>query len=73
MALAEELHESCSASVLDGADIVYIARAQTNRIMTISLTVGTRSSVPPRWAASCWPRYRTTGSASSSPAPASSR
>jgi len=42
MALAEELHESCSASVLDGADIVYIARAQTNRIMTISLTVGTR-------------------------------
>ncbi|HKA68322.1 MAG TPA: IclR family transcriptional regulator C-terminal domain-containing protein [Actinomycetes bacterium] len=42
VALAEELHESCSASVLDGADIVYIARAQTNRIMTISLTVGTR-------------------------------
>lgn len=40
--LAEELHESCSASVLDGSDIVYVARASTNRIMTISLSVGTR-------------------------------
>jgi IclR family transcriptional regulator, pca regulon regulatory protein len=42
LALAEELHESCSASVLDGHDIVYVARAQTNRIMTIALAVGTR-------------------------------
>jgi IclR family pca regulon transcriptional regulator len=42
IALAEELHESCSASVLDGQDIVYVARAQTNRIMTIALAVGTR-------------------------------
>jgi IclR family transcriptional regulator, pca regulon regulatory protein len=41
-ALAEELHESCSASVLDGDDIVYVARASTNRIMTIGLSVGTR-------------------------------
>lgn len=40
--LATELHESCSASVLDGDDIVYVARAATNRIMTISLSVGTR-------------------------------
>ncbi len=40
--LAEELHESCSASVLDGDEIVYVARAQTNRIMTIALAVGTR-------------------------------
>lgn len=38
--LAEELHESCSASVLDGEDIVYVARASTNRIMTIGLSVG---------------------------------
>jgi IclR family transcriptional regulator, pca regulon regulatory protein len=28
--------------VLDGGDIVYVARAQTNRIMTIALAVGTR-------------------------------
>lgn len=40
--LAEELHESCSASVLDDDDIVYVARASTNRIMTIGLSVGTR-------------------------------
>jgi IclR family pca regulon transcriptional regulator len=43
--LAEELHESCSVSVLDGDDLVYVARASANRIMTISLTVGTR--LPP--------------------------
>jgi IclR family pca regulon transcriptional regulator len=43
--LAEELHESCSGSVLDGDDIVYVARASANRIMTIALTVGTR--LPP--------------------------
>ncbi|HET9778989.1 MAG TPA: IclR family transcriptional regulator C-terminal domain-containing protein [Propionibacteriaceae bacterium] len=41
-ALANEVHESCSASVLDGFDIVYVARAATQRIMTISLAVGTR-------------------------------
>jgi IclR family pca regulon transcriptional regulator len=40
--LAKEVHESCSASVLDGFDIVYVARAATKRIMTISLSVGTR-------------------------------
>jgi len=40
--LAEQLHESCSASVLDGEDIVYVARSSTNRIMTIGLSVGTR-------------------------------
>ncbi|RZS59407.1 IclR family transcriptional regulator [Microcella putealis] len=38
----EELHESCSASVLDGDSIVYIARAPTARIMSINLAVGTR-------------------------------
>jgi IclR family pca regulon transcriptional regulator len=40
--LAERMHESCSASVLDGDDIVYVARASTNRIMTIGLSVGAR-------------------------------
>src|SRR5262245_43890525 len=43
--LAEALHESCSVSVLDGDDLVYVARASANRIMTIALTVGTR--LPP--------------------------
>jgi IclR family pca regulon transcriptional regulator len=40
--LAEELHESASASVLEFPDIIYVARAATNRVMTIGLTVGTR-------------------------------
>ena len=40
--LANDVHESCSVSVLDGFDIVYVARAATQRIMTISLSVGTR-------------------------------
>ena len=40
--LSSRLHESCSASVLDGGDIIYTARAATNRIMTIGLSVGRR-------------------------------
>ena len=40
--LAEELHESVSASVLEFPDIIYVARASTNRVMTIGLTVGTK-------------------------------
>lgn len=40
--LSEELHESVSASVLEYPDIVYVARASTNRVMTIGLTVGTK-------------------------------
>lgn len=43
--LAKDLHESCSVSVLDGDDLVYVARASANRIMTVALTVGTR--LPP--------------------------
>jgi IclR family transcriptional regulator, pca regulon regulatory protein len=37
-----ETKESSSASVLDGDEIVYIARVQTRRIMSISLNIGTR-------------------------------
>jgi IclR family pca regulon transcriptional regulator len=37
-----EVHESCSVSVLDGADIVYVARVPTKRIMTVVIDVGTR-------------------------------
>jgi IclR family pca regulon transcriptional regulator len=40
--LAEQLHESCSASVLDDDEIVYVARVPTKRIMTINLVVGSR-------------------------------
>jgi IclR family pca regulon transcriptional regulator len=36
------LHESCSVSVLDGSDIVYVARVPTKRIMTVNLAVGSR-------------------------------
>jgi IclR family transcriptional regulator, pca regulon regulatory protein len=45
--LADVVHESCSASVLDGFDIIYVARAATKRIMTISLSVGTRLPAHP--------------------------
>lgn len=40
--LAAEIDESSSVSVLDGEDVVYIARAQARRIMTIDIAVGTR-------------------------------
>src|SRR5690349_12802465 len=41
-ALADQVHESASVSVLDGADIVYVARVPTRRIMAVSISVGTR-------------------------------
>jgi IclR family pca regulon transcriptional regulator len=40
--LVEEVHESCSASVLDDVDIVYVLRVPTHKIMTINLGVGSR-------------------------------
>jgi IclR family transcriptional regulator, pca regulon regulatory protein len=40
--LVDQVHESSSVSVLDGADVVYVARVATRRIMTVSITVGTR-------------------------------
>ena len=36
-ALSEQVHESVSVAVLDGDEIVYVARVPTKRIMTISL------------------------------------
>jgi IclR family pca regulon transcriptional regulator len=41
-ALSEQVHESVSASVLDGFEIVYVARVPTKRIMAISLSLGSR-------------------------------
>lgn len=40
--LVERVHESSSVAVLDGTEIVYVARVPTKRIMTISLGLGSR-------------------------------
>ena len=40
--LSRDVDESVSAAVLDGADIVYIARVPTRRIMSVRITIGTR-------------------------------
>jgi IclR family transcriptional regulator, pca regulon regulatory protein len=40
--LVAEVHESSSVSVLDGADVVYVARVPTSRIMRVAISVGTR-------------------------------
>ncbi len=40
--LAEATGESASASILDGTDVVYIARASQKRVVSISLGVGSR-------------------------------
>ncbi|WP_207842904.1 IclR family transcriptional regulator domain-containing protein [Williamsia soli] len=41
-ALAARVHESASVSILDGDDVVYVARVPVSRIMTVSITIGTR-------------------------------
>lgn len=40
--LVADVDESSSVSVLDGGDVVYVARVPTRRIMRIAITVGTR-------------------------------
>ena len=40
--LVAAVHESSSVSVLDGDHVVYVARVPTRRIMTVSISVGTR-------------------------------
>jgi IclR family transcriptional regulator, pca regulon regulatory protein len=40
--VSERLHESSSLAVLEGSEIVYVARAATRRILSISLSVGSR-------------------------------
>ncbi|MDO8337551.1 MAG: IclR family transcriptional regulator C-terminal domain-containing protein [Microcella sp.] len=47
--LSHELDESTSLAVLDGTDVVYVARVPTRRIMSVSITIGTRF---PAWATS---------------------
>ena len=41
-ALSEKVGQSASASVLDGAEIVYVARAAQRRVMSINLMAGSR-------------------------------
>ncbi len=40
--LVDKVHESCSVSVLDGTEIVYVLRVPTRKIMTINLSIGSR-------------------------------
>ena len=40
--LSEQFHESCSAAILEGTEIVYVARIPAGRIMSVTLAVGTR-------------------------------
>lgn len=40
--LVERVQESSSVSVLDGDDVVYVARVPTRRIMSVTISVGTR-------------------------------
>jgi IclR family pca regulon transcriptional regulator len=40
--LVQEVHESSSIAVLDGDDVVYVARVPTSRIMRVAINVGTR-------------------------------
>lgn len=40
--LTEQIGQSCSVSILDGAEIVYLARAAQKRVMSIGLMPGTR-------------------------------
>lgn len=40
--VSNRLHESSSIAILDGDEILYIARASTTRIMTIDLDIGSR-------------------------------
>lgn len=44
--LSATLNESSAVCVLDGFDVVYVARVQVRRIMAITITVGSRMSAP---------------------------
>lgn len=46
-ALTDRVHESCSAAVLDGLDVVYVLRVHTHKIMSTNLAVGSR--LPAFW------------------------
>jgi IclR family pca regulon transcriptional regulator len=41
-ALVHQVHESASVAVLDGTDIRYVGRVASSRIMSVTITLGTR-------------------------------
>ena len=64
-ALVDQVQESSSASVLDGDDIVYVARVPTSRLMTVSAGLGKPCPpTPPRWDGCSWPASTRTASTS---------
>lgn len=40
--IRDRLHESCSLGVMDGDEVLYVARSETKRIISVSLRVGSR-------------------------------
>jgi IclR family pca regulon transcriptional regulator len=40
--LSERVHESCSAAILEGTEIIHVARIPAHRIMSAALAVGSR-------------------------------
>jgi IclR family pca regulon transcriptional regulator len=40
--VSAQIHESCSLAVLDGDDVVYLARAAARRIVSLEIAVGSR-------------------------------
>jgi IclR family pca regulon transcriptional regulator len=48
-ALAERVHESCSLGVLEGTEVVYMQRVAVNKLMSVSLGIGSRL---PAWCTS---------------------
>jgi hypothetical protein len=50
--LAHQVNESCSMAVLDGRDIVYVARVSVRKVMTVSLAAGHGSRLL-TWMAAC--------------------
>lgn len=40
--LTDRVHQSASVTVLDGSEILYVARAATVRVMSVHITLGTR-------------------------------
>lgn len=40
--MSAALRESCSLSVLEGEDVVYLARSATKRVMSVGLSIGSR-------------------------------
>ena len=40
--LSAAFHESCSLSVLEGEEIVYVARSATKRVLSVGLSIGSR-------------------------------